>query len=239
MLRLPTCCSEFENSWPWPRQLPGLHFASTHYNIERFQSDDFERCGINPPSQVLHAASKRKTEYLAGRLCATEALRSLSGVASTPGTLANRAPQWPEHSVGAITHSTGWAAAIAAHNEHYLGLGLDAESLLSEDRAHRLSSEVMTANELARFPLAQTDDLGFLVTLIFALKESLFKALYPLVQSRFYFRHAELVDWTADGRASLRLLTDLSPTWSHGREVSSQFCVVENRVLALVTIPAE
>lgn len=63
------------------------------------------------------------------------------------------------------------------------------------------------------------------MTLTFSLKESLFKTLYPLTLQRFYFEHAELLEWSADGLARLRLLTDLSAEWRHGAELSGQFCV--------------
>ena len=76
--------------------------------------------------------------------------------------------------------------------------------------------------ELQRLDYSQ---LGLGVTLTFSLKESLFKALYPLTRQRFYFEHAELLEWSVEGYARLRLLTDLSADWQAGRELEGQFCV--------------
>lgn len=79
---------------------------------------------------------------------------------------------------------------------------------------------------------------ALLVTLTFSAKESLFKALYPIVQQRFYFEHAEVVEWSAAGHVRLRLLTDLSAEWSHGTELSAQFALHEAQLLSLVAISA-
>ena len=79
--------------------------------------------------------------------------------------------------------------------------------------------------------------LGSLTTtLTFSLKESLFKALYPIVRKRFYFEHAELLEWSADGHARLRLLTDLSPQWRQGAELQGQFCLQDGHLLSLVSV---
>ncbi|MNH41523.1 hypothetical protein D3C79_1030400 [compost metagenome] len=78
--------------------------------------------------------------------------------------------------------------------------------------------------------------VGLSVTLTFSLKESLFKALYPIVRQRFYFEHAEVLEWSADGHARLRLLTDLSAQWHHGRELEGQFCLQDDQLLSLVSV---
>ena len=82
------------------------------------------------------------------------------------------------------------------------------------------------------------DDQALLVTLTFSVKESLFKALYPIVRQRFYFEHAEVLDWTHDGQVRLRLLTDLSAEWRHGSELQAQFGVKDGQLLSLVGIRA-
>ena len=74
------------------------------------------------------------------------------------------------------------------------------------------------------------------MTLTFSLKESLFKALYPLVGRRFYFEDAELLAWDAEGRARLRLLCDLSAEWHHGRELEAQYALFDGRLLSLVAV---
>jgi enterobactin synthetase component D len=66
----------------------------------------------------------------------------------------------------------------------------------------------------------------------------LFKALYPIVLKRFYFEDAELLGWTEQGKASLRLKIDLSEEWHSGVELAAQFSVEGGQLLSLVAIPA-
>jgi len=75
------------------------------------------------------------------------------------------------------------------------------------------------------------------ISLTFSLKESLFKALYPLTLTRFYFHDAELLEMDHDS-ARLRLLIDLHPEWRTGAELDGQFALFDNKVLSLVAVAA-
>jgi enterobactin synthetase component D len=66
----------------------------------------------------------------------------------------------------------------------------------------------------------------------------LFKALYPLVNKRFYFQEAELIHHDSSGYARLRLLNDLSEEWTAGAELEGQFVQFDDYLLSLVSIPA-
>src|SRR5690606_12363090 len=116
-------------------------------------------------------------------------------------------------------------------------LGLDVEQRLPNERAMRLAEEILTPAELQRLRGHSAADWSHWVTLTFSLKESLFKALYPLVGVHFYFQDAELLDWQADGSARLRLLTTLSAEWAAGSELDGQFCEFDGYLLSLVSVP--
>jgi enterobactin synthetase component D len=195
--------------------------------------DDFQRAGIVPSASLQRSVAKRQAEYLAGRVCARAALQRLDGRNYVPGTHEDRSPIWPAGILGSITHGKGWAAAVVAAQGSCQGLGLDQESLLDDERAERLMGEILTPPELERL---DRRELGLTVTLTFSLKESLFKTLYPLTRQRFYFEHAEVLEWSADGLARLRLLTDLSPQWQHGAELQGQFSVQDGHLLSLVSV---
>ncbi|WP_446941269.1 4'-phosphopantetheinyl transferase family protein [Pseudomonas aeruginosa] len=236
--RLPSFCTPLDDRWPLPVALPGVQLRSTRFDPALLQPGDFALAGIQPPANILRAVAKRQAEFLAGRLCARAALFALDGRAQTPAVGEDRAPVWPAAISGSITHGDRWAAALVAARGDWRGLGLDVETLLEAERARYLHGEILTEGERLRF----ADDLerrtGLLVTLAFSLKESLFKALYPLVGKRFYFEHAELLEWRTDGHARLRLLTDLSPEWRHDSELDAQFAVLDERLLSLVAVGA-
>ncbi|MGH8383722.1 4'-phosphopantetheinyl transferase family protein [Pseudomonas sp.] len=233
MNRLPSCCAPLLHHWPLPHPVAGAVLVSCPFDPALLASDDFLRAGIEQTPNLQRSVAKRQAEYLAGRVCARAALQRLDGREYIPGTHEDRSPIWPTGISGSITHGKGWAAAVVARSSDCQGLGLDQESLLSDERAERLAREILTEAELHRMDASQT---GLTVTLSFSLKESLFKALYPLVQQRFYFEHAEVLEWSSDGQARLRLLTDLSAQWHKGKELEGQFSVQDDQVLSLVSV---
>jgi len=231
----PRCCTPLTEHWPLPQALAGVRLLSTRFDPELLDPEDFSRWQIPPQKGV----SKRQAEFLAGRMCAREALRGLTGTAFVPPVGEDRAPRWPTGVVGSITHGAGWAGVTVARQQEWAGLGLDIERLLTPERADRLAGEILTPRELdIYFPLNESERAQ-LITRTFSLKESLFKALYPLVQQRFYFQDAEVLDATQQGIARLRLLIDLSATWRNGAEFDGQFATFDDYLLSLISIPAQ
>jgi enterobactin synthetase component D len=235
---LPACCTPLDAQWPLPFVLPDAVLLSTHFDPAQLLGDDFLRSAIEAPASIQRSVAKRQAEFLAGRLCARAALQQLEGLSFSPAIGEDRAPVWPAHIAGSITHSTGRAAAIVAKKSHWRGLGMDLENLLNAERAERLAGEILTAPELQRMAAGRREQLALWVTLTFSVKESLFKALYPIVQKRFYFEHAEVLEWTEAGEVRLRLLTDLSSEWRNGTELDAQFGVQDGQLLSLVSIKA-
>lgn len=225
-----------DNHWPWAQKLPGARLINTRYDPRAFTPDAFPDCQILLPPELTDAADKRKTEYLVGRICAREAVKHITGQPAAPSLGADRAPCWPAGTAGSLTHSRGWAAAIVASSQHYLSLGLDAETLLSDRRATKLAQKILTQSERQCFRSDLAAQPGQLITLAFSVKESLFKALYPLTQKRFYFEDAELLEWTDDGYANVRLLTDLSRDWRAGQQLTAWFSLNDDRLLSLVPV---
>ena len=238
MTPLPACCTPLDAHWPLPIPLPGTVFLSTRFDPTLLLADDFQRSAVPPPASIQRSVAKRQAEFLAGRLCARAALQQLDQLDCVPAIGDDRAPVWPGHISGSITHSTGHAAAIVGHKAQWRGLGMDLENLLSSERAERLAGEILTPDELQRMALGPREQVALLVTLTFSVKESLFKALYPIVQQRFYFEHAEVLEWSQAGRVRLRLLTDLSAEWCYGKELEGQFAVDGEQLLSLVAVGA-
>jgi enterobactin synthetase component D len=117
------------------------------------------------------AVAKRRSEFLAGRLCAALALRAAGLPQEVPRK--GRAPLWPEGIVGAISHSD--SRAIAVISRLHSGLGVDCEEIMPLARAEALHQEILTAEELALRPAALP--FATFVTLVFSAKEALYKAL--------------------------------------------------------------
>ena len=235
---IPACCTPLDDHWPLPVALPGTVFLSTRFEPKLLEAGDFQRCAVPPPASIQRSVAKRQAEFLAGRLCARSALQRLDGLDCIPAIGEDRAPVWPAHISGSITHSTGHAAAIVGHKAQWRGLGMDLENLLPLERAERLAGEILTADEMQRMAAGLREQIAQCVTLTFSAKESLFKALYPIVHTRFYFEHAEVLEWSETGSLRLRLLTELSSEWCYGKELEAQFVVHEGQLLSVVAIGA-
>ncbi|MDH4874492.1 4'-phosphopantetheinyl transferase superfamily protein [Pseudomonas sp. BN515] len=233
----PACCSPFDATWPFPEALPGVVMRSCRFDPTLLAADDFARSVIAAPANIQRSVAKRQTEFLAGRLCARSALLALTGRADVPALGEDRAPVWPAGITGSISHSHGLATALVAHGSQWLGLGLDLEERMSAERALRLAKEILTPAELQRLDGLTPEQKAERITLTFSIKESLFKALYPIVRKRFYFHDAELLDCD-DARARLRLLIDLSAEWKAGSELEGWHCDFQGRLLSLVAVAA-
>lgn len=200
----------------------------------RFTRDDGPSAsGIALPAAIARAAPRRRAEWLAGRRCAGEALRLLTGHVSCPGMAPNRAPIWPQGILGSISHSGSSAIAIVARAGSCRGIGIDIERFLGEAEAGEIAAEAMTPAECRR--LGAGDD-PFLVTLAFCAKESLFKALYPLLRRPLSFHSSELVTWRRDGTALLRLREELSPEFPAGHEIALRYGTLHGLLLTRILI---
>jgi len=236
---LPGCCTAPEPLPPLAAELASLsllhcRFDPAQVSLER----DALRLGVLPPDNIRRAVAKRQAEYLAGRLCAREALRRLSGLPAVPGHRAeDRGPVWPAGWVGAITHSHGWAAAVVGSARDYLGLGLDTETLLEPAKALRLADQILTPAEQERLQSLDEERQAFAITLAFSAKESLFKALHPQVGQMFFFQDAELLALDPSGTFDIRLLIELSPRWSAGTSLRGYFRLDEERRLLTLVAP--
>lgn len=184
-----------------------LSLALGHFHIDHYQDALFAHHSVELTSRMTRAVVKRRAEYLAGRLCARTAL-SAQHIAGTPYSLPDsRYPHWPDHGCGAITHSHGVAGAIAGHAASWQGLGLDIEQWIAPETAHQLQDAILAPEEK---PLLDNKPEHFAhqLTLIFSAKESLYKALNPIVGRSFYFHDAAITAWGND-TLTLTLKLDL------------------------------
>ncbi|WP_162617936.1 4'-phosphopantetheinyl transferase family protein [Salinicola halophilus] len=239
-LPLPPGCQPLDRDWPWRQSLASAQFSAMRFETSALAAIDSSTYRIELSERLLASADKRRAEYVAGRLCAQQALQGLTHETSAPGQTSAGPPAWPRGTVGSITHSRGLAAAAVASRDHVAGLGIDAEARIPAERARRLAPQILV--EAERDWLATLDDTAAseFVTTAFSLKESLFKALFPLVERRFYFHDARLIDWQpAERTATLELLTTLSPHWPAGARLAGQVTEIDDHLLTLIAIPRQ
>jgi enterobactin synthetase component D len=214
-----------------PRVLP--HFAQ----LFTAPAGAFETNG-RLPDRLRESCVTRQREFLAGRHCAAEALRSL-GAAEWDveiGTGAAGEPLWPAGYTGSITHTATMAASAVASLDDAVSIGIDLELVIDPARARRISHIVLHACE-TRLKAGEIDPQT-VFTLAFSAKESLFKCLYPIVQRRFDYRDAALrrID-VRENRIEMELLTSLGGGYHRGRRFTGQFEVNAGLVSTGFCIP--
>ena len=228
----PPCCTTPTQHWTLPNLPEEVALLSCQFFPEQWQPEHSALFGLAP----TNAIAKRQSEYLAGRFCAREALSHLGFAGVLVGATEHRAPHWPDNTTGSITHSQGFAVALAAPSNVLLSAGIDLEKELSWERAAKVAKHVHTPSEFEHWQTLTPQEQCFFTTLAFSAKESLYKALHPLVNQSFFFQDAELVSYNQHGHVSLRLRKTLSPAWTANTLIEGLFNVQDSFVLTAVLI---
>jgi len=169
---------------PFDRPPPSsVSFCRCTFDWQRSCSRSFQQYAVQRPTSAFNWSKRRQSEYLAGRYCAIKALAAIN----PPNSLwiidqlpirDDHSPQWPQGTVGSISHSHSQAIAIAAPASNFVGLGIDCETVLSDSAAAEIAPWVLHPDDL-HCKIDTPIGYGPLITLLFSAKESLFKALAP------------------------------------------------------------
>jgi 4'-phosphopantetheinyl transferase EntD len=148
------------------------------------------------PQPLRHAVPNRQREFLAGRLCAAQALRCLGAGSIHVGMAGDRTPVWPDGVVGSITHSGGFAAAAVAWAVNIAGIGIDSEQIIDPAAAHDIA-DVCMVDEATLFKPAHGRSFCEFCTFVFSAKEAVYKCLYPLTRKFLEFSDVRInsFDW--------------------------------------------
>lgn len=162
--------------------------------VGREIDDAGQAVALDPGEAILvaTAAERRRRDFTLGRFCAHAALAKLGGDSDVIGQKADGAPHWPEQFCGSITHTRGYAAALAARRDAFLSLGLDAERLGGVTA--KLWPRLFDTGECAMLTALTPDQQMRAATILFSAKEASFKAWSPLGAKALSFRdiHIEL-----------------------------------------------
>ena len=128
---------------------------------------------------IAKAVEKRRREFTTARACARAALARI-GVPPAPIVPGPRgAPRWPSGVVGSITHCEGYRACAVARDRDIVTIGLDAEP---HDRLPDgvLEAVTSTAERIRLAELTAAQPALYWDRILFCVKESVYKAWFPL-----------------------------------------------------------
>lgn len=149
---------------------------------------------LDCPAYLKDAATSRLDEFFAGRIVAEAILRQHFCCYSAVTSKTTRLPIWPQGLSGCISHTQDKLLVIVS--EKYQYIGVDLQSLIMPETAQQIATLILTPSEqqLGQGLIQQGLDFTQFLSLIFSMKESLYKAVYPVVQTYIDFLEVELTD---------------------------------------------
>jgi 4'-phosphopantetheinyl transferase EntD len=188
---------------------------------------------------VAGAVEKRRREFSTARACAREALGQLGLPAREILSGPRGEPLWPEGIVGSITHCDGYRGCAVGRRSEFAAIGVDAEVDAALPNG-LLSDIALPAERRALAALAREDPTPSWDRLLFSIKESVYKAWFPLAGRWLGFEDAQVAIDRENGLFTARLLVQ-GPVLN-GREVSGfsgTWLVAEGIVLSAIAVPAD
>lgn len=139
------------------------------------------------------AVDSRRRDFTAGRVCARRAMTALGVSPVALPAAPDRSPVWPTGVVGAITHTAGYCAAVAARAGEIRSVGIDAEGHRELNvGVRRLICLPEEQERCARLPVGTSWP-----AVLFSAKETVYKVWHPVVGTWLDF-HDALVDLDPD-----------------------------------------
>jgi enterobactin synthetase component D len=174
----------------------------------------FEDLALNQhdllPENLRSASQARQMSYLAGRGCALSALKDAGcAIDQMLGQATKGLPDWPKGFIGSISHamleSNGIAIALVTNEIEYQSIAIDCEPIFSMAQADEVAPLTASINE-QRLGERLGLDRALWLTMVYSLKETLYKLLYLIVNGFMPFEAAEVLSFdVASGRACLML----------------------------------
>ena len=203
-----------------------------------FHNEEISECEGELFEEELHyihkAVEKRKREFKAGRICSRKALAKLNRSPCSIPVGSTREPLWPQGVAGSITHEGNHCIACVANREiiPYLGIDLAAREPLDRNLIPLICTEddieyIKNVGE-SNF---ETDPYK----LVFSIKESVYKCLFPVVREIFVFEDVSVQMESASNTALITLLNNqLFSTLD--LELKVKFCVTGDYVFSIVWV---
>lgn len=179
---------------------------------------------------VARAVPKRRREFATGRHLARAAMRELGLPAAPVPRRSDRSPVWPEGCLGSVTHTDQLAAAAVARVGVLDGIGIDLEE--ADRVTAELHDKLFTPAELARYaqsPRGWAD-------LVFSAKESVYKAVNPMVGKYIGFHEVEVDVAFTEQRFAARYVGTHAPN-AVLESGEGHFLFAEQHVFSLFIIP--
>ncbi|QGU86910.1 4'-phosphopantetheinyl transferase family protein [Erwinia sorbitola] len=217
---------------------PDVYLLDARYDAAYFTESLFSTLKIPAPAHLQRAVKKRRAEYLVSRYCLQQALATWGLASFVLHNGEDRAPVWPQGISGSLSHTRQRVCALLTRRQDLL-LGVDCERIMTAQVASDTHSMLIAPSEKI---LLEQCDVPFTtaLTVVFSLKESLYKALYPQVKQFMDFSAAEVIEChTRLQHISLRLTQSFSEEMKEGRVFTGKAELQPDQVLTWIVGPQQ
>jgi 4'-phosphopantetheinyl transferase EntD len=187
---------------------------------------------------IARAVEKRRREFRTARACARAALSQLGIEPQAIPSGERGAPQWPAGIVGSITHCDGYRAAALARGADLSTIGIDAE--VDAALPDGVPDDVALPEERRALKVLAREEPGLSWDrLLFSIKESVYKAWFPLAGRWLGFEDASVEIDPDHGSFAARLL--VAGPRLDGDELSDfsgRWLARDGILLAAIAVPA-
>lgn len=170
----------------------------------------------------------RKREYAAGRAAAHAALGQLSVFNAPVIAGHDRAPIWPEKTIGSISHTNSVCLALAAHKHNVRSIGVDVEPY--EALEPYLLKTICNSDEIKWLDKQPVSHRNHLAKLIFSAKECIYKCQYPLTKQMLSF-HAVYIQVNKSAGTFIATFKQASGTFHTGYTMQGRFFTGQGLIL--------
>ncbi len=201
--------------------------------------DDLLEVKLFPEEEQVIARSVdgRRREFVTARACGRAALARLGMPEQAIPSGPKGEPVWPAGVVGSITHCDGYRACAVARASDFATIGVDAE--VDAPLPEGLLGDIALPEEEDRLAGLADEHPGHWDRLLFSIKESVYKAWFPLAERWLGFEDAAVTIDPVARTFSARLLVP-GPVVA-GAELtgfSGRWNVADGVILAAIAAPA-
>lgn len=188
---------------------------------------------------VERSVEKRRREFATARACARDALAGLGAPRRAILAGPKGEPLWPLGFVGSITHCDGYRACAVARSAELKTLGVDAEP--DEPLPEGLLGDIALPEERALLrDLAARAPGPHWDRLLFSIKESVYKAWFPLAERWLGFEDAVVsIDWHEQSFHARLLVPGPILDGRELRSFDGRWLAAEGLVMAAIALPAD
>ncbi|WP_181417004.1 4'-phosphopantetheinyl transferase family protein [Marinomonas alcarazii] len=206
-----------------------LHVSHLIFKEESLVATDYE-ASIAKPSGYSNWRAKRKASFLAGRLAVRHRQSCLNLPLTDIPKAKDGSPVWPEDYIGSISHTEKQAVAVILprSKQAIQHIGIDLELLDHADKFDA-ANLIGLASEFEILEAMGVEKKRSTL-LLFSLKESVYKALFPLVGEFFDFLDVALVA-TDDEAFEFRVRRQLSFVVGSGFTLHARYKIQDDHIM--------